>query len=165
MENQNNHPVRKKHRLQGYDYSTEALYYVTICTELKIHRFGKIDNNQMHLNNKGLMIENWLNKLESKFQGCQLFDYVIMPNHIHFIIEINHPMDKKYSLNKIIQWFKIMTTNEYIREVKSGNWERFENRIWQRSFHEHIIRNNKSCNAISDYIANNVYNWQVDHEM
>lgn len=112
MENQNNHPVRKKHRLQGYDYSNEALYYVTICTELKIHRFGKINNNQMHLNNKGLMIENWLNKLESKFQGCQLFDYVIMPNHIHFIIEINHPMDKKYSLNEIIQWFKIMTTNE-----------------------------------------------------
>ncbi|MCT8841831.1 transposase, partial [Glaesserella parasuis] len=87
----------------------------------------------------------------------------IMPNHIHFILNIeNSENDKSPSLFSIIQWFKTMTTNHYIRNVKENNWAYFNKRLWQRSYYEHIIRNEKSYIEICEYIQNNPLNWQLD---
>jgi REP element-mobilizing transposase RayT len=66
------------------------------------------------------------------------------------------------SLHSVIQWFKTMTTNEYIRNVKSNNWQRFDGKLWQRNYWEHIIRNDKSHERISEYIKNNPLNWEKD---
>ncbi|MEO5682641.1 MAG: hypothetical protein ABIQ88_08365 [Chitinophagaceae bacterium] len=55
-----------------------------------------------------------------------------------------------------------MTTNEYIRNVKSANWPVFEGKLWQRNYWEHIIRNPKSYDSISAYIVNNPFNWEAD---
>ena len=65
-------------------------------------------------------------------------------------------------LGRVLQWFKTMTTNEYIRNVTSANWPVFEGRLWQRNYWEHIIRNTKSHDNISAYIVNNPYNWETD---
>lgn len=65
-------------------------------------------------------------------------------------------------LQKITQWFKTMTTNEYIRNVKAKNWPRFEGKLWQRNYWEHIIRTEKSYLQIADYIVNNPLNWDTD---
>ena len=62
----------------------------------------------------------------------------------------------------MIQWFKTMSTNDYIRNVKTNGWTPFNKRLWQRSFHDHIIRNERSLNAIREYIANNPINWEQD---
>lgn len=156
---------RKTIRLKDYDYSNSALYYITICTENKQHLFGSISDNKMTLSEAGMMAHNWFNKLESKFNNVKCFDFVIMPNHMHFLIEIDKKIDKNVSLAQIIQWYKTMTTNDYIKNVKTHGWKRFEKKLWQRNYYEHIIRNNVSCNLICDYIAHNVSNWQTDHEM
>jgi len=58
--------------------------------------------------------------------------------------------------------FKSITTNEYIRGVKNNNWPRYNKILWQRNFYEHIIRNEKSCCQISEYIQINPLNWQDD---
>ncbi len=65
-------------------------------------------------------------------------------------------------LHRVVQWFKTMTTNEYIRGVKKFNWEPFYKKMWQRNYYEHIIRNEKSYQNISNYIINNPINWEND---
>lgn len=65
-------------------------------------------------------------------------------------------------LHRVVQWFKTMTTNEYIRNVKNNNWKRFNGKLWQRNYWEHIIRNEKSNDRISLYIQSNPKNWGKD---
>jgi putative transposase len=62
----------------------------------------------------------------------------------------------------MIQWFKTMTTNEYIRNVKQKGWKPFNKKLWQRNNYEHIIRDEKSYQRIAEYIVNNSVNWQID---
>ena len=65
-------------------------------------------------------------------------------------------------LGTVVQWFKTMTTNEYIRGVKNNNWQPFNKRLWQRNYWEHIIRDEQSYQHIVDYIVNNPLKWQDD---
>ena len=65
-------------------------------------------------------------------------------------------------LHSVVQWFKTMTTNEYIRNVKSNDWKRFNGKLWQRNYWEHIIRNQKAYQNISEYIINNPSKWNTD---
>lgn len=65
-------------------------------------------------------------------------------------------------LHRVVQWFKTMSTNEYIRNVKSNNWKRFDGKLWQRNYWEHIIRNDGSFERISKYIKSNPQNWKND---
>lgn len=65
-------------------------------------------------------------------------------------------------LGSVMQWFKTMSTNEYIRGVKTLDWKRFDGKLWQRNYWEHIIRDERSYDAIRKYIINNPRNWDVD---
>ena len=65
-------------------------------------------------------------------------------------------------LHTVIQWFKTMTTNEYIRGVKTLGWQPFNKKLWQRDYYEHIIRNEKSYQHIANYIINNPAKWEND---
>ena len=67
-------------------------------------------------------------------------------------------------LPEIVQWFKTMTTNEYIRGVKTLGWTPFPGKLWQRNYYEHIIRNNASLNRIRQYIIDNPARWDDDDE-
>lgn len=67
-------------------------------------------------------------------------------------------------LPTIIQWFKTMTTNEYIRGVKTASWPSFNGRLWQRNYYEHIIRDEDSLNGIRQYIVDNPARWAFDRE-
>ncbi len=65
-------------------------------------------------------------------------------------------------LQTVVQWFKTMTTNEYIRGVKNLGWQPFDGKMWQRNYYEHIIRNEQSYETISNYIINNPAKWEED---
>ncbi|MEA3369179.1 MAG: transposase [Candidatus Ratteibacteria bacterium] len=65
-------------------------------------------------------------------------------------------------LGQYISWFKRMATNKYIRNVKNNNWRPFNKRLWQRNYHDHIIRNDKSLNNIRNYIITNPATWNMD---
>jgi len=65
-------------------------------------------------------------------------------------------------LPTIVQWFKTMTTNEYIRGVKELGWEPFPGKLWQRNYYEHIVRNERALNALREYIRNNPLKWALD---
>lgn len=156
---------RNSIRLLEYDYSQSGYYYITICTQNKIKLFGEINDNDVELNISGKMIEKWLIELKNKFKNIIIDEYIIMPNHIHFILIINNYIifsqeqsvcQKKgrhtgLPLPKIIQWFKTMTTNEYIRNVKNSYAIPFVSKLWQRNYYEHIIRNDNELCKIRKY--------------
>jgi len=71
---------------------------------------------------------------------------------------------RRLALGEIVQWFKTMTTNEYIRGVKQNGWTPFPGKLWQRNYYEHIIRNENDLNRIREYIFNNPANWANDDE-
>jgi REP-associated tyrosine transposase len=72
--------------------------------------------------------------------------------------------NQKYnaSIFDMMDWFKTMTTNAYIRGVKNDNWQRFDGKLWQLRYWDNIIRDDKSYQKISEYIINNPFNWQED---
>ena len=65
-------------------------------------------------------------------------------------------------LHRVIQWFKTMTTNEYIRGVKKMDWKPFDGKLWQRNYWEHIVRNENEYRRISQYIIDNPIKWEND---
>jgi len=193
------HKNRKSIRLKNYDYTRAGLYFVTICANHRQSIFGYIDDGVMMLNDAGRMIEKWYVELENKFEKIKCHQMVVMPNHIHCIIEIegghaktettikndtnpvgvdlcvcphvaNRTVPKRNTtgrhaglpLHEVIQWFKTMTTNEYIRGVKNSGWQSFDKKMWQRNYWEHIIRNEQSYIKLVEYIENNPLKWDMD---
>ena len=68
------------------------------------------------------------------------------------------------SLSRVIQWFKTMTTNEYMRSVRGKKWQAVRGKLWQRNYYEHIIRTSKGLERIREYILLNPQNWLSDRE-
>jgi putative transposase len=173
---------RKSIRLKGYDYSQAGLYFITICVQNRDDLFGMIENGEMKLNDAGQMIVKWYYELINKFPDIKCDEMIVMPNHFHCIVEnvgadlrvCTNNIEQTYRdatilgehkgspLSTVVQWFKTMTTNEYIRGVKNLGWQPFNGKLWQRNYYEHIIRNEKSYQTISKYIINNPAQWQAD---
>lgn len=121
--------------------------------------------NKNKINKIGRSINYWWNEIPNHFKYVEIDEYTIMPDHFHGIIVINfvgadrcvRPDDIKNNskLGDIVQWFKTMTTNEYIKNVKINNWLPFHKRLWQRNYYERIIRDKEELNRIREYIRNN----------
>lgn len=168
-------PNRRSIRLKDYDYSKAGLYFITICTQDKKHLFGKIYNKKMFLNDAGKMIKNVYDDIPHFYKNFRNDKICIMPNHIHFIIEIlkNHNPSCNLTLieservqgpaptllSEIIANFKSITTQKYISGIKNNSWINFNKRLWQRNYWEHIIRNSEDLNEIKKYIRENPKNW------
>ena len=104
------------------------------------------------------IIEKWFAETENKY-GIRIDKYIIMPDHIHFILVINTERHTGRSLPDIMQWFKTMTTNEYIRHVKNNLLKPFHKKLWQKSYFEHIIRNQDDYIETWKYIIENPQRW------
>ena len=152
-----NYPNRKTIRLQDFDYSSNGAYFVTICT--KHHRCLFWAHEQAILNSSGTMVFEWLIQLSRKFPGIHLDSYAVMPNHVHMLLFLEQ---SQTSLDEVVSWFKTMTTNAYIRSVKAGLYPPFDKQLWQRSFYEHVIRNEQDLQETRKYISENPLKWQLD---
>jgi len=171
---------RRSIRLKGYDYSQRGYYFVTVCTKRRWCLFGEIEKDRTILNDAGKMIGRWWNELKNKYANIEIDEYVVMPNHCHGIINIVGSVgaDQRVCPNnmgehagsplqgrpiyEMIQWFKTMTTNEYIRNVKQNRWEPFDGKLWQRNYYEQIVRDEISLRRVREYIINNPRQWQQD---
>ena len=179
---------RKSIRLKGYDYSQAGLYFITICCQDRIWRFGEIvavENSQakMILNGAGIIAnECWL-EIPEHFPNAKLHEHIVMPNHVHGIIELSvgvqniepsssskdlraqniEPLPQRNKFQKIIPG----SIGSIIRGYKIGVTLGVKNifpgeKLWQRNFYEHIIRNEKAYQTISNYIVNNPAKWYED---
>jgi REP element-mobilizing transposase RayT len=159
--------VTSRLRLRDYDYSTPGDYFVTICTARRDCLFGDVNDGQVVLSTAGLMVESWWHSIPRRFPTVLLEDIVVMPNHLHGIVELGACAESEAdhalpSLSDIMYWFKSITTNDYILGVRTLNWPAFPGKLWQERYHDHIIRSETALNKIRDYIAANPSQWEND---
>lgn len=143
-----NLPSRKRIRLQYYDYSEENMYFITICIKDRLEILGKIIEENINLTKEGNIVKQNISKIQKIYKNVIINEYVIMPNHIHILLLINYKSN--VTISKVIKHFKTNIT----REIGYS--------VWQKSFYEHIIRNEKEYLQIKKYIKNNVINWKKD---
>jgi len=172
-------------RLKGWDYGCNAIYFITICTQNREHYFGDIVETSdsgvsMNLSEIGELAHKFWMEISNHFPFVQLHEFVVMPNHVHGIIEINksgrdainrvcteennhaitggitkdkNPMLQN-NLSRIIRWYKGRCTYESRKTNPKF--------AWQTRFHDHIIRDFDSYHRIEQYIQNNPANWNQD---
>ncbi|MDQ7074794.1 MAG: transposase [Gammaproteobacteria bacterium] len=158
-----NYGHRRSIRLKKFDYSQRGAYFITLCVQNRACLLGDIGRDMMVVNCAGEMLERWWCEMEHKFPSIILGEYVVMPNHFHAIIRIvSSEVPRQAPLSKMVQWFKTMSTNAYIRGVKEQGWPVFDGSLWQRNYYEHVIRDERSYDAISAYIQTNPVKWQQD---
>lgn len=197
---------RRSIRLKGYDYSKAGAYFITICCEDRVCRFGDIVVGaglapaQMILNEFGEIAYNEWIKLTERFPNFELDVFQIMPNHMHGIIVLNDVVGPTLAVaqndnaqndnaqndtaendtaennildsdiragaspaptvSDIVGAYKSLVANGCLDIYKSKN--ETMGKLWQRNYHEHIIRNDQSYQTISNYIVNNPAKWNDD---
>jgi REP element-mobilizing transposase RayT len=170
-------------RLKGYDYSKAGLYFITLCVQDRAHLFGEIQNGKLICSDAGKMVETELLALPKRFTNSELHEFIIMPNHLHLILQIvetvgatlvvaqnndvagtpkGRPQGHAPTIGDIMDVFKSVSTVKYIHGVEQYEWERFNGKLWQRNYFEHIIRHEQSYQIISEYIINNPAKWGED---
>ena len=169
----NGYTRKKSLRLQNYDYAQNGLYFVTICTQNRKPLFGRIEDENMILNNAGEMVQKVWSEIPIFYVGFVLHEFVVMPNHIHGLIEIVNDdeqrtatgglsLQNRMTVSDVVHRFKTLTTRRYIFAVYNNGWESFHKKVWQRSYHEHVIRSDVSYRKIVEYIQLNPMKWKED---
>ena len=161
-------------RLQGHDYSSGGVYFITVVTAKHICEFGYVENKIMKLNTFGEIVESeWL-KTQKMRKDVLLGEFCVMPNHFHALIYFktdgftlenkqlfktpfykNQFGPQKNSIGTIVRGFKGSCKSKII---KAGN-KSFE---WHSNYHDVIIRNEKRLHNVKQYIRNNPANWDKD---
>ena len=173
-----NNPIRKPSRLQNYEYSQTGYYLVTTCTQDRVNYFGEIEKTQMRLNDLGQIAMDCWHAIPEHFHNTALDKFIVMPNHIHGIIVIkdndflrnnadgvgnNDRCSSRSARNmellpKIISQYKSSVTRAVRKRKNSHAFG------WQKSFYDHIIRNDEDLYRIRTYIQNNPLNWVLDQD-
>lgn len=150
--------IRKRNRLKGYDYSSNASYFLTVCSDKRKEIFSQIvfDNtvgaNIVRLSKIGQKIENCILKIEEIYPCVFVDNYIIMPNHIHLILTIDtnrRPMVAP-------------TVATVIKQFKGAASKEAGTSIWQKGYYDHIIRNENDFNETMKYITFNAQKWDED---
>ena len=179
-------PKRKPNRLQNYDYSQNGAYFVTVCIKdrheilgnipvgatvpgrpfpASDHPFQTIDHPfqtvpRMELSEIGQIVDEAIKYYKENLAGVIFDRYVIMPNHIHAIIVIRSETGDRGENNTGDRGRSPL--QNIVRNLKSYVTKKAGFSPWQRSFHDHIIRNETDYNRIAEYIENNPANWEKD---
>jgi len=171
-------PTRKPNRLKNHDYSQNGAYFITICTKNHAELFGNIVNTpydqtplvganlvrplcvrplcvRPQLSAIGNAVEHEINEIKNAYDNVTVDKYVIMPNHVHMIIKIQN--DGIGGRTRFAP-----TISRIIKQTKGLVTKQIGFSPWQKSFHDHIIRNEQEYAKIAEYIENNPVNWQKD---
>ncbi len=141
----------KRRRLLDFDYSSNGAYFVTICTLQKLNYFWCRDQftitQNIQLTDAGKTVRSVVEQISKMNPSIQIDNFVIMPNHIHLLVVLN---DSSYTISNIVRFIKTQTTKQIGYS------------IFQRSFHDHIIRDAAEYEKIWNYIEDNPRKWNED---
>ena len=157
-------PKRKPTRLKEYDYSNTGVYFITTCTkdrkrllsEISVG-FGIYDKPQITLSQYGAIVEKYIRKISLEHDDISVDRFVIMPNHIHMLVSVQNNIGASqvpHPTNETIPKFVSLFKRYCNREV---GWN-----IWQKSYFDHIIRNERDYYEHYKYIENNPAEWEAD---
>ena len=164
--------TRKSLRLKNFDYSSNGMYFITICTYGKEPFLGNITDGVVNLSPLGKIAEQEINVVNHKRASdfIEITKYVIMPNHIHMVIQIFNPntfheyqkesfsQPTSKSVPSIIRSYKSAVTKR-AHEILNSN-DSFN--IWQPRYYDHVIRNEEAYHRIWEYIDTNPLRWNED---
>ena len=171
---------RRNIRLKGYDYSQSGLYFVTICTIHQAYLFGEIVDKKMCLSPIGEIAKTMWFEIENHFPCVKLREFIVMPNHIHGIVEIMPVVGAGHALPLrnphihcrgdacVAPTCRPKTTLATIVGSYKSAISKHAHRLgyvdfaWQRNYFENIIRNDQSHQHIAQYITNNPAMWEND---
>jgi len=176
---------RRSIRIQGFDYSKAGCYFITLVCQNRKNFFGKIildsnRQNKVKLSPTGMIAQSCWLEIPIHYPNVKLHEFVIMPDHMHGILEIKDQENlesnglriqqvNKYqkiipkSIGSILRGYKIGVTKWFRDQCMKEAWiliDRQEIVLWQRNYYEHIIRNEFEYFAFSNYIRNNPKNWK-----
>ena len=149
--------------MKSWNYSNNGGYFITICTDNRKHILSKIcvgDGFPVpQLTKTGQIVDDYIKNINLKYSCVTVNEYIIMPNHIHLLLFIdnNGTGNPSPTVGNIIGWFKYNTTKSVNEEYKSAG-----NKLWQRSFYDHIIRDEKDYMEKLNYILSNPLKWADD---
>ncbi len=160
-------PARKKIRLEGWNYSGAATYFLTLCTKgrkpllSRVVGCGILDAPQLQLSEYGTCVQEALMYLENQQKNMQFHISVIMPNHVHILLTLCETVGASHGASRMPR-----PTNQVIPMFVSS-LKRFTNRktgvdLWQKSYHDHIIRNEQDFLQVWQYIDDNPAQWLED---
>ena len=169
---------RRSVRLQGWDYSSPGMYYITICTHLRECLFGEVIDAEMRLNEFGNVADTCWQAIPGHTQRIELDEWAVMPNHVHLLFVLNErdavgatrrvaPTTggrtsngpKPGSVGAVISQYKPRVTRQinHLRNTPGSP-------LWQRSFYDHIVRTQPDLDQIRQYIDENPMKWHLDHD-
>ena len=165
MSDKINFPKRKHHKLKDYDYSLPGYYYVTICVDKGKSVLSTVGQGLapaefvLRLTDIGTIAEEQLFELEKRFPYVRIEKYVIMPNHLHIIIEITgDPIlcyeTKQPDLYEVIGSYKSITTR-----ICNKKFDTPGAKLFQSSFYETVIRSEQGYYEAYQYIDGNPARW------
>ncbi|MBR4949987.1 MAG: transposase [Clostridia bacterium] len=149
---------RKPTRLREFDYSQNGYYFITICTKNKKCILSQIVGEglcalpSIILTAIGEKVYDAIKYINENYNGVKVDKYIIMPNHIHLIISNQTGGDGTPPLQ----------VYDIIGRLKSFTTKQYGDILWQRSFHDHIIRGEKDYFEIWNYIDTNAQKWKED---
>ena len=151
-------PVRKANRLPEYDYASPGAYFVTICTRDRQCLLSRVTvgadargGPQLQLTDEGKIVERYILSAE-RMNGFHVDSYVVMPNHVHILLRIDDGPPRASA----------PTVSDAVGALKRLVNRSLGRNIWQRSFHEHVIRNANDYREIAEYIDANPAGWAED---
>ena len=151
-------PVRKKIRLDGYDYSQVGYYFITMCVKNMHEMLGSIDVGtncvRPRLSEYGNIVEKEITVLSKTYENVKVVKYVIMPNHIHMIIAIESDNSGRTQF--------VPTISRIIKQFKGSITKQIGFSLWQARFYDEIIKNEEAYRNIWQYIDNNPAKWAED---
>jgi REP-associated tyrosine transposase len=153
-------PQRRSIRMRDYDYSSDGLYFVTLCTNGRLCLFGDIVDSNIRLNDPGKIVDDLWSQTFRFFDDAAT--WVVMPNHLHGIVAIENAgiaSGAEKPLGRLVGAFKTVTTKR-INEIRATPGAT----LWQRGFYEHIIRDGRAFENIVAYIEDNPVRWAADSE-
>ncbi len=154
-------PIRKQFRLNQYDYTSPGYYFVTVCTYQKQFLFGSVQNKTVQLNQMGMIVSYCWNEIPQHFNHVLLDTFVIMPNHLHAIVALGTRATRASPLQPPVQEPQPVSLGVIIGLFKSAaskqinQFNKTQRPIWQRSFYDHIIRNENELHQVRQYILDN----------
>ena len=164
---------RRSIRLKGYDYAQAGAYFVTICTQERACLFGQVVDGEMRMNHAGEIVAACWEEIAAHFPNAISDIVVVMPNHVHGIVFVGarHAVPLHHHDTKPFGKPVSGSLPTVIRSFKSAAAKRINvwrgtpgMAVWQRNYHEHIIRDERSLELIRAYISQNPLQWELDRE-
>ena len=164
---------RKTPRYQSFDYNSVGVYFITICTQNRrsilslVVGTGVLDCPQIELTQYGEIADKYIKQLNDFYEHLSVEKYVIMPNHIHFLLwvkENKNKTDNGQSRTPVPTNIERANSacSQFVSTFKRFCNKEYGNNIWQKSFYDHIIRNREDYEAHVKYILENPIRWYYD---